>query len=137
VSSPLIAGTTPEGEPIVVPPGKFAVAISLSGSIGTYGAPVAHGLVIEKMMASDSETQAEECARRVAAKLGTASATEPERLDIEQAATIASVTAKALRHRVHRGLVPERLIIREGRRLFFVADGWRRFIVSNTSGTGR
>lgn len=125
------------GVPIIVPPGKFAVVITPSGGIGTYSAPVAHGLVIEKMSTKDLEAQAESFANKVAEKLGTASPTEPERFDIGQAAAVASMTPKALRHRVQRGLVPERLIVREGRRLFFVADSWRRFVISNKSGTGR
>ena len=135
---PLIIGhDRATGEPIIVPPGQFAVVISPSGSIDTYCAPVAHGLVIDKMSTRDLEARAESFANKVAEKLGTASASEPERLDIDHAAAAASVTAKALRHRVQRGLVPDRLIIREGRRLFFVADAWRRFVVSNRSGTGR
>jgi hypothetical protein len=122
------------GEPILVSPGKFAVVIARSGRITTYGAPVLHGLILDELAEEDSEARAERFATRVAAKLGASAPMEPERLDIGQAAAVASVSPKALRHRVQRGLVPERLIIREGRRLFFVADGWRKFLVSQKSG---
>ncbi len=122
------------GEPIVVQPGKFAVVIGRSGRITTYAAPPLHGLLLDKIVGERSKVEAERFATMVAAKLGTTSPVEPERLDIDQAAAVASVSPKALRHRVQRGLVPERLIIREGRRLFFVADAWRRFVVSNRSG---
>ncbi len=122
------------GDPIIVPPGKFAVVISPSGRITTYGAPVLHGLILDKLAEVDSEARVETFACRVAAKLGTSAPMKPERLDIDQAAVVASVSPKALRHRVQRGLVPERLVIREGRRLFFAADGWRKFLVSKKSG---
>jgi hypothetical protein len=137
---PLIAGHDRDtGLPIVV--ARFAVRYDVHGKLSnTYATCAGRALqarFLAGLLESAEDQQAEKFATRVAAKLGTRSAMEPERFDVEQAAAVASVTPKALRHRVQRGLVPERLIIREGRRLFFAADGWRKFVVSNKSRTGR
>jgi hypothetical protein len=61
----------------------------------------------------------------------------PERFNIEQAAAVASISPKALRHQIQRGLIPPKLIVHEGRRLFFVASKWREFMSSGKSRGGR
>ena len=144
MTSPLIVGQDREtGEPIIV--SKFAIRLDRHGRLLNTFATCEGRALQERFLAGIGETEedrrVERIANRVVTKLRVLSPEapqqRPERFNVEQAAAVASVSTKALRHRIQRGFVPERLIIREGRRVFFVAEAWRRFVSSNRSGRGR
>lgn len=130
------------GEPLVVKPEWFAVVITASGSIGTYGAPD----FVTRLQVNgrpESDKLAEAVARRVVETLGGSGGGLPEHrfLTTAEAATVVGlttaneppilvcyreaarllgVTVEALAQRVSRGQIPHSCIRRTGRRVQFV-----------------